>query len=162
MAPPERVFFRLPRFPPPPNADVVPSPERVQVVVDRFRDAARTGIPSSSSLSEFFRKLACRSLSYSGTSSILSLPNPSSKAGSCPRRGPRSPDAVSSATVASGTDANFPGAAIADVRNSREAWDAILSPCPCHYHCHGDFQQVLLAAATNQQLEKMNICWSRE
>lgn len=85
MAPPARVVVQV----------VVATAEVVQVIVDMHKDAAREGIPSSCSLSSFFRNLSCRSCSYSGTSNSESLPSPVSESEWSDRLQPRCPDEVS-------------------------------------------------------------------
>ena len=107
------------------------------VVVDSFNDAARMGTPSSCSLRAFFRKFACRNLSYSGTSAMTSLPNPSSDAWS-------SDPLVSSSSVSEGAATAFVGVSIARASKSTEACKAFERPCHRHFQ-----NQVRAVASVN-------------
>ena len=138
MAPPVCGVFSSVWFSSPPTAEVV------QVVVERFNKAARTGMPSSCNFSEFFRRFSCRSLSYSGTSTCSSLPHPSSEANDSElseSRDPENPEVESSG--GKGESATFAGVSIAAVSTVIKAWETIFNPC----HRHFGFQQVRSSAA---------------
>ena len=150
MAPPLlRVRSLLSWLTSPATTEVVPGPEMECVVVDLFKEAHNTGIPSDSSLRKFFRKFTCRTSSYSVTSVLWCAPMPSSEIASSVRRDPHSPEEVCSSPPTSGTPPHFVGVSIGSVSSGSGMWEAIGSPC----HHHFDFQEVR-SAATHIQLKK--------
>ena len=158
MAPPVCGVFTCGRFPSPPTAEVV------QVVVEMFNEAVRTGIPSSCNFREFFLKFSCRNLSYSGSSNSSSLPHPSSKPNDSDRsesRDPENPEIESS--VGECGSAAVVGVSIARWFTGVAARQAIFSPCNRHFWIQtGTIRRHLEESAltTQRLLEKrVDVCW---